>query len=124
MTFYSAGNAVNLDNDVTGDGAIATQLTLTEEDPNSINTTQQILDFDIFPNPVLEVLNIEIGSRQSGTFDLQIIDVNGKVVQVERIELQEGLNLKKFNVNKLPIGFYLIHLLNDKKFVTQKMLKI
>ena len=124
VTFYTAGNAVNLDNDVTGDGAKTAQITFTEEDPNSIKTEHQFFNFTIFPNPVQDVLNIEIGSRNSGEFDLQITDINGKIVDMERIQLNEGQNEKKFNVNNLPIGFYLIHLRHDEEFVAQKMLKI
>ncbi len=124
VTFYAAGNAVDLSNDETGDGAMATALTLTEEEPDGVKSAQQLLTFTIFPNPVVEILNFKIGSRHSGIFDLQITDTQGKIVQMERLVLIEGQNEKNINVSNLPNGLYLIHLAGEKESATQTMLKM
>ncbi len=124
VTFYTAGNAVNLDTESSGDGAATRQLTVSEEDPDGIKSAQQLLNFTIFPNPVAEVLNFKIGSRYSGELDLQITDTQGKIVQVEHFELIEGQNDKNINVSNLSKGLYLIHLMNEHEFTTQTMLKM
>jgi hypothetical protein len=124
VTFYAAGNAVNDDNDSSGDGAMKTQLTITEENPDGAKEVQLLSGFTIFPNPVQEVLNFKISSRYSGEFDFRITDVNGKILQSQRLELIEGENNKEINVSNLTNGFYLIYLVDGQKMVSQKMLKI
>ncbi len=124
VTFYAAGNAVNLDNDRTGDGAKTIQVTLTEEDPNNTSTTEQLSDLSIFPNPVQDVLIIKINSRVSGKYDLRITDVNGKTIQLDRLELNEGQNEKNINVGDLAKGLYLLHLVGEKEVATQTLLKM
>ena len=108
----------------TGDGAAPAQISLAEEDPNSISSNKLIADFTIFPNPVQEVLNLKIASRYAGAFDLQILNAQGKRVQAEQINLIEGQNATSISVNDLPAGLYLISLSNDQNVITQSMLKM
>lgn len=124
IKFYAAGNAVNLNNESTGDGANTAQLTIEEDIPISVKTEQQILDFSIFPNPVQEVLNLKIGSRYAERIELKITDVNGKTVQTQRFDLAEGPNEENINVGNLAKGLYLIQLINEHEVATQTMLKM
>ena len=124
VTFYAAGNAVNLDTESGGDVAMSTQLKIEEEDPDRVESRLHLLNLTIFPNPVDEVLNFKIGSRYSGNFEMYITDAQGKIVKAESIELIEGQNDKNINVNNLPNGLYLIHLYNENEFTTQTMLKM
>jgi hypothetical protein len=124
VKFYAGGNAVNLNTESTGDGAKTAQLTVTEEIPNSVKNELQLSGFAIFPNPVQEVLHFNINSRYSGLFDLQITDVNGKMVQVQKLELHEGQNNSEVNVKNLENGLYLINLNDGKNIAIQTMLKM
>ncbi len=124
VTFYAAGNAVNDDNDSSGDGAQAAQLSITEENPDGAKEVQLLSGFTIFPNPVQEVLNFKISSRYAGEFDLRVVDVNGKVKQGQRFELIEGQNNKEVNVSNLTNGLYLIYLIDGQKIASQTMLKM
>lgn len=124
INIYAAGNAVNLNNESTGDGANTVLLTLEEDIPISVKTEQQILDFSIFPNPVQEVLNLKIGSRYAEKIEMNITDVNGKIVQMQKFDLAEGLNEENINVNSLAKGLYLIRLINEHEVATQTMLKM
>jgi type IX secretion system substrate protein len=124
VTFYAAGNAINLNNSTTGDIATTAQLVISEIGTSSVIDQQNLLNFTIFPNPVDDILNFKISSRSSGDFDLQIISTDGRIVQKQSIDLTEGENEKSINVSNLSNGIYLIQLVHDKEAATQTILKM
>ena len=124
VTFYAAGNAVNANNTSTGDAAGISNLVVAEEGPDGINDGVNLSDFTIFPNPVDDVLNFEITSRNSGDFEIQITDIHGKVVYGQNIELIQGQNKRNINVSNLGNGLYMLHLIQGQDIAVQPVLKM
>ncbi len=83
-----------------------------DEDKNSKTTT---LDFDIYPNPVKNVLiikNVKIPiHRYMITNHMGQLVNNGEMLS------------KQIEVNSLPIGMYFLTLIYDEKTVTKKFIK-
>ncbi len=75
-------------------------------------------EINFYPNPVYDVLNIEIEIEEN--WQVRIFDFSGKVV------LQNHqLNSNQLNINFLPKGIYFIFLNNQKgEQVTSKFLKL
>ncbi|MEN3324406.1 T9SS type A sorting domain-containing protein [Mariniflexile soesokkakense] len=76
-------------------------------------------DFDVkvYPNPVADELNIQIG--HNATFvTVELTNILGIVVRKEKIRASERI---KMNVNGLNSGIYLVRLLGDQ-IVTKKIL--
>jgi hypothetical protein len=77
--------------------------------------------FNIYPNPVNRnsIVNINMKGVQQGEFLLQVADVQGKILQQEKIEVPDTnfnfqLNLK----NEIVSGAYFIRIISpDKKLV-------
>lgn len=67
----------------------------------------------VFPNPAHENLNLVFNTEKKySNTEIQILDLNGKVVLTEQInETSEGLI--KLNVNALPSGIYVCNLVAD-----------
>lgn len=124
VTFYSASNAVNNNGNSTGDGTAASTLTLTE---NPVSSTfelgRELTSMNVLPNPVGERLNLQVNSRNAGSFRLRIIDVTGAVVRLESLQLHAGVNRNEFDVAALPAGLYVLQLFGDGHVAASQMLK-
>ncbi len=88
-------------------------------------STEELLSeqqFQLFPNPGREMITIEVEGDILGRYEMQILDLRGK--QFMRSELQL-LPKAQVNVQELPAGMYLIHLVNpDHGAVRLKFLKM
>ncbi len=123
ITFYSCGNGVNLNDSSSGDNAACNQLQLTEGDPVATKDLAEEVSLNIFPNPVDAVLNLEIDSRISGTFEMRIFNLFGQLVKVDQIDLIIGENKKYLNVSDLMEGSYLLHVTNGEKMTSRRIVK-
>ena len=67
--------------------------------------------FSVYPNPSIDKLNIEVNLEKSCNLSIQLVDLNGKVIQtIPNQEVSEGKNINLFDVSKLPTGSYIIAL--------------
>ena len=64
------------------------------------------LEVTIFPNPASELIVIQIGSLVEHNFDIELIDINGKVVLTNKIN--QGQTLSYLNVQTVHSGVYFI----------------
>jgi hypothetical protein len=79
--------------------------------------------FKFFPNPVIDEMQINYESTNTGLLRLEIFDLQGKVVYQEMINSQNGTNNLKFNLSQLCKGLYLCRLIGNDKFETVKFIK-
>ena len=124
VTFYSCGNGVNLNDMSSGDNAACDQLQLTEGDPVSTKDLSDKVALSVYPNPVDNVLNLEMDSQVSGTFEMRIYNLLGQVIQIERIDLIAGANRNTFDLSELKEGSYLIQLTDGENITTRKIVKL
>jgi len=91
-----AGNNIYLDNfKVEGNCEI----------PTSIKKQNNIEDFTLYPNPAMDLLNIDLGKAENGF--VEIIDLMGRIINKESIS---NTNFKQLNVSGLSKGIYFIRL--------------
>jgi len=62
----------------------------------------------IFPNPVAEVLNIQLYAQQQETAILRIYDLKGALILHKQINIAKGNNFLKQDVSNLPKGTYYV----------------
>ncbi len=75
----------------------------------------------IYPIPTKDVLNIQI-SNQNDLFSLNLINMNGSIVQSHSIDAKSNTNtLKSIDVNRLPTGIYFVKITSKKETITQKI---
>ena len=70
----------------------------------------------VFPNPVTNVLNIDLGELKAQT--LELYDILGKRVEYREIEADRMIN---FNVNKFENGIYLLKIQTDQGIVIKRV---
>ncbi|WP_315820289.1 T9SS type A sorting domain-containing protein [Paraflavitalea speifideaquila] len=70
--------------------------------------------FEIFPNPVADVLNVQLQTK-AGRLVIQVVDANGKVVLKKEL-VTDGATLSTFiNVQSLQPGVYYIQANEEKR---------
>ena len=77
------------------------------------------LVFNLYPNPVLDVLYFKIESQSNST--IQIIDVLGRVVY--KSNLSAGIINGELCVSDLNAGLYVVSVMSNKTVMSKKMVK-
>ena len=109
VSFYAAGNGVNLNGITTGDGADVDKLELPERVSTSVSEVTLISS--VSPIPATDQINIRFGQSFSGT--LTLTDLAGRTGVQERLsdETQWTLNLDR---STLKNGIYILTLRDGK----------
>jgi hypothetical protein len=68
------------------------------------NTT--LITLELFPNPVTDVLRVQVPSDRKETTRIMIVDAEGKQVHIRSLQLNEGINAISLPVSHLPRGTY------------------
>jgi hypothetical protein len=79
--------------------------------------------FFLSPNPVMNHINIQFKSESFSKVNIQIIDMQGRIVAIENHDCQVGLNILTIPASQLQHGFYFCRLQNDNEFEFRKFLK-
>lgn len=81
---------------------------------------EQYLEFDIFPNPLSEVINIKVKKDLPNNLHLEIMDNTGRVIYNQQ-NLQPTITYS-INISTFPKGLYHAILKSDKSTFTKKIL--
>lgn len=99
--------------------ALVTSPVSIEVNPNAVCTVEgQRVELSLYPNPVKDVLLVEMEAGNLNGFDLKIFDVNGKKV----CEQRELGRMQKIGCRDLSHGYYLVVLYYKGQPVTQKQI--
>jgi hypothetical protein len=81
---------------------------------------------EIYPNPVVDDLSIDVTASKVGTLEVAIYSIEGiQVANSKTFELKEGANTITQNVSNLVKGIYIVQLLNssNNEVITKKLIK-
>ena len=123
VKLYSAIVAANLNGSTGGDGSVFANVTLSEAEVSRIFDSELNIDLQLFPNPVQEVLNINLSSQESGTANIKLINLSGQIVKQSAINLFYGQQSKSIALSNFPKGIYFLHFSNGEKSIVKKILK-
>lgn len=73
--------------------------------------------FNIFPNPTVGQLNLQLDVDRATVADLQVLDFTGRQLLTRRVELFVGTNQVTFDVGNLPKGAYITRLNIGQQFL-------
>jgi Secretion system C-terminal sorting domain len=79
--------------------------------------------YKVFPTVVQDEINIAFDTPTNETFDLSIIDMNGRVVVNQKIETSGGFQVKTLDVSNLLSGTYVARLASKNGIATSKIIK-
>lgn len=75
----------------------------------------------VFPNPTSEQFMVEFFNTTSKNSGINIIDINGKILQERKLK-STGKQQEVFDINNYPSGVYLIKLYFDNKVFIRKLI--
>ncbi|MEZ4918554.1 MAG: peroxidase family protein [Saprospiraceae bacterium] len=83
------------------------------------------LDFALYPNPVQEAFSLRVLSEKPQAAQLQIVDLQGRLILEERATLQSGNNTLTLNMPTASApGLYLIRILTETQSGYQQFIKL
>jgi len=119
VVFYGAFNS-NVDGHKGQDVTRLSTLKVWREGFVSLKENNVLSQATIFPNPAQESISIQLSQVPSVQTEVNVLDIAGKVVQVDQFEV--GQILHQINVNTLPKGVYFVQLKSGASRSIQKIL--
>jgi len=84
------------------------------------NTTDGNFEVRLFPNPVGDLLSVELPELKSNTVQIELLSLEGRVLYTKSGNSQSVFTL---NISTLKQGLYLCRIYNGDKVYTQKFIK-
>lgn len=81
------------------------------------------MNIKVFPNPMINELQIRFEQLENKPADIQLIDINGRSVMHKRFLNIAGIYELDFDVSSLSKGIYLCRILIGEELITKKILK-
>jgi hypothetical protein len=111
VTFYAAGNAVNNNGLISGDGPSFSNLKLAEDSASSTqNIDAKDIALQIWPNPAASEINLSAVLPRAGDYRAAIFDLSGRVVWESNRSLPAGENLLQVPMTGFDGGVYFVTL--------------
>ncbi len=89
--------------------------------PTSITNNNIDGEIKLYPNPVTDVLNIEMNIEQTSVYDFNIYSISGQLIYTQQSTVNAGISLIRINTNNLPQGTYIIKMENTANQTMQKL---
>jgi hypothetical protein len=125
-TLYAFAMAVNLNSNGTGDigDGHTYQVTVQPSLPSGIAQTVSGVEMTLFPNPVVNDVNVKISFDNETQLQLSVIAADGKLMKTQALNATAGLNNLSINLSDLNAGIYMMVLSDDnKKLVSKSFVK-
>lgn len=103
---------------------------VSEEGPGKGAARQGVITSDngtlaeVMPNPVKNVLQVQINDSKGQTFDLQFMDISGRLMQSKKIVAETNQHKETLDVTAQGAGMYFLKVVGATKSQTLKVLKI
>ncbi|MBF35622.1 MAG: hypothetical protein CL838_00190, partial [Crocinitomicaceae bacterium] len=77
--------------------------------------------YSVYPNPANEVLNIdlELENFQGDDVSIEVIDINGKIIQLQQVQLNRGYNHLEVDLSEIPSGVYMINFVGTRDYIKE-----
>ncbi|MCS7076756.1 MAG: T9SS type A sorting domain-containing protein [Bacteroidia bacterium] len=91
---------------------------------NTLNehTIQEVPEWQIYPNPVCNTLNIQLISNTTQKVTIELLDLLGKKLHVDNYTVGQGVYVISKDTNLLPNGTYILQLTTTNETKQKKIL--
>ena len=87
--------------------------------------SSSLTKLSIIPNPVHDMMQLAINVGNSGSIDVHIFDMSGKIVRRMKANVQSGTNVISFDqLSKLQEGMYLVVVYTGGEILRQKIVLV
>ena len=95
----------------TNPSIIVTQGVLQPDDnlPSGVpNYTPLAKQLQVFPNPATSVVNIKYSSQGQGTLSYRLLDMGGKLINTQTINVTQATTTEQVNISELACATYML----------------
>ncbi len=75
-----------------------------------------------FPNPIKDHLNIHYKTIEGETTYVELIDLNGKRVVAQSIQMEKGHNEIQMDLSEMPNGLYFLRVMEGENYFIEKVI--
>jgi Zn-dependent metalloprotease len=86
------------------------------------DTNNPSLEFNIYPNPADDIVNIAINNITADNAQLSVYNYGGQLIEERVLNLSAGNQLEAINVKSYPTGFYFFQLTTDRGVGVEKVM--
>ena len=122
VVFYGGFNS-NYNGDKGGDKTFLSTLKVKEK-TNSINSISNPNAISIFPNPVINELNLKVNGLNSGDYLIKVIDIKGRTIYSKEIQFNANKNLEPIKAMNWVKGQYTLVVENEERRIVKKFIKL
>ncbi|HUM52254.1 MAG TPA: T9SS type A sorting domain-containing protein [Chitinophagales bacterium] len=79
----------------------------------NIKQSSILEEIKLFPNPVVDILHVEVYSKQNTNITFNIVDIKGSLIDTKNNAVVTGKNIFNINVNDYAKGLYLLNLIDE-----------
>ncbi len=99
-------------------------LTVLQGFPTGVAELPGVADFNLWPNPTQDELNISFNSVRAGAMPITVMATDGRVVLREAFNMALGGNTLRLNTQDLAPGLYMMRIGEEVHSVTHRFLKV
>ena len=64
-------------------------------------------------------IDLELENYQGDKVSIEVLDMNGKIIQSKSIQLNRGFNHIEMNLSEVPSGVYMINFVGTKEHIKE-----
>ena len=99
-------------------------LTSVDDSGSGLMTDGETLNANIYPNPVVDFVNVNFELTKPSSVKIRIYNMNGQVIRmIDAGKQSEGENTVQLQLNSLDQGAYLMHIETVCGQVTKRLIK-
>jgi hypothetical protein len=91
--------------------------------PASVNEFDESTQFNLYPNPARDVVQLAINGNEKGTYELKLFNLTGQLLQARNIRLTAATTEISLNIANLSTGTYLLYVEKDGRQKIMNVLK-
>ena len=80
-------------------------------------------DLTIWPNPVNDILHIDIETAKALDVEVQLTNLHGSKIQRSTESINSGKNYLKYDMSQYPAGVYYLSILSENGRISKKIIK-
>lgn len=125
ITIYAAGNAVNNNDNSTGDSPSRNILVVAEKVVSNVGSVENLaFETRLLENPVRENLSLFVKNGISRNLQIAFYDQQGRLVKIENHRTGEGNQVLQFPMTDFKKGLYFLRVGDGQQSRTLKMIKL
>ncbi len=82
-------------------------------DNSGFETDELLAVTEVYPNPVVDIININVYSERSEKLKIEIVQMNGSIAFSDSYKAESGFNAMQFNLSQLSAGSYILKITNN-----------